>query len=286
MSKYNNLQKDKNVKFFFFVTICLLLFFSCQEKDSLYEAEEKYGNLTLYFTQTIDSKPIQFNQLCYTNAAGNQYQVNEVKYFISRLMLMDIKGKSFAVRQNAGIHYVDHSIPNTLHWKIEGIPPGEYIALSFVFGLDENDNKSYRFVNPPENNFAWPEVLGGGYHYMQINGKFKNREGKIQNMNIHTGIGQIRDENNEIKQFVHNYFTLTLPIQLLINDSIVSSLALNMEIQRWFDTPNLYDFDEFGSGIMQNQHAQQLLKENGENVFEVDSKKVYFRALKKPNLWH
>jgi hypothetical protein len=24
------------------------------------------------------------------------------------------------------------------------------------------------FVNPPEVNMAWPEVLGGGYHYLML----------------------------------------------------------------------------------------------------------------------
>jgi hypothetical protein len=63
---------------------------------------------------------------------------------------------------------------------------------------------------------------------------------------------------------------VTLPVNLLINaENNTIHLALNMEIQRWFDTPNLYNFDEFGTGIMQNLRAQELLKENGKNVFQV-----------------
>jgi hypothetical protein len=42
-----------------------------------------------------------------------------------------------------------------------------------------------------------------------------------------------------------------------------------MEIQRWFDTPNVYNIEEFGTGIMQNQRAQELLRENGWNVFGI-----------------
>jgi hypothetical protein len=106
--------------------------------------------------------------------------------------------------------------------------------------------------------------LGGGYHYMQINGKFLNKEGIIQNMNIHTGIGQEDDK------IIQNYFTITLPVNMNINeDKLLNIIPLNMEIQRWFDTPNLYNFDDFGTGIMQNQEAQKLLKENGGNVFDV-----------------
>ena len=250
--------------FFFALMICGLLVFSCKE-------QEKYGSVEFAFTHTIDGQPIQFNELIYTNEAGNQYQVNEVKYFISRVFLIDVEGKSVEVTQNQGIHYVDCSpgLENTLHWTINEVPQRNYNFISFVFGLDEADNKSNRFVNPPESNFSWPDVLGGGYHYMQINGKFLNKDGVIQNANIHTGIGQLRDENNEITEFVQNYFTVTLPVNFSVYENKRLPLTLNMEIQRWFHTPNLYNFDEFGTGIMQNQRAQALLKGNGWNVFEI-----------------
>jgi len=256
------IHKMYKVKLSFILMICVLLVFSCKK-------QEKYGSVELFFTHTIDEKPLQFNKLIYTNKAGNQYQVNEVKYFISSIFLIDSEGKSVTVAQDHGIHYVDCSLENTLRWKINEIPQRHYVAVSFVFGLDENDNRSNRFVNPPESNFAWPDVLGGGYHYMQINGKFVNKDGVTQNMNIHTGIGQLYNESNEVTQFVHNYFTVTLPVNFSVYEDSTLPLILNMEIQRWFDAPNLYNFDEFGTGIMQKQRAQQLLKENGRNVFDL-----------------
>jgi hypothetical protein len=248
-------------KFLFVLTVCSLFFFSCKK--------EKQGTLELRFTHTIDEQSIELNQLIYTNTAGNLYQLNEVKYFISNVFLLDNEGRRTAVKQDASIHYVDFSLENTLSWKIEEMPQRNYSAISFVFGLDEKDNQSNRFVNPPECNFSWPENLGGGYHYMQLNGKFRNNAEEIQNLNVHTGIGQIYYEETVPTVFVHNYFTVTLPHQFSINEESTTILNLNMEIQRWFDTPNLYNFNTFGTGIMQNQKAQELLKENGENVFSI-----------------
>jgi len=250
-------------KILFLLAASILLAASCKKP--------KEGNVEIYFTHTADGQSVHFNQLIYTNIAGNSYQVNEIKYFISRITLINQKGESVTIAQDKGIHYVDCSLENTLSWKIDHIPQGRYTAISFVFGLDEDDNKNNRFVNPPECNFSWPQPLGGGYHYMQINGKFLNKEGNIQNMNIHTGIGQLYNENNEVTQFVYNFFTVNIPIDFLVETDDVKSLTLNMEIQRWFDTPNLYDFNEFGTGIMQNQKAQQMLKENGWNVFTIEN---------------
>ena len=247
--------------FLFIITVSFLLAVSCTKHEK--------GTVTLHFTHTIDDVPVKFNQLIYTNTVGNKYQVNEIKYFISKLILINEKKELITITQDDGIHYVDCSLEDNLHWSIFQIPDGNYTSISFIFGLDESDNTSNRFVNPPENNFSWPNNLGGGYHYMQINGKFLNREDTLQNLNIHTGIGQLYDENNEITEFVHNHFTITLPIKFSVYAAHTTSLTLNMEIQRWFDTPNLYNFDDFGTGIMQNQLAQKLLKQNGENVFDL-----------------
>jgi len=248
-------------KFFFFFLSLFLLASSC--------TKEKQGNIEINFTHTVDGKPVIFNELIYTNAAGNKYQINEIKYFISKIYLIDDAGNDVIITKDDGIHYVDCSLSNTLSWKISNIPIHHYTGFSFVFGLDETDNISNRFENPPECNFSWPNHLGGGYHYMQINGKFINKEGNLQNMNIHTGIGQIYNENDEVVQFVHNYFIVNLPVNFNVEFNQTTSITLNMEIQRWFDTPNIYNFDDFGTGIMQNQNAQKLLKENGENVFDV-----------------
>jgi len=245
--------------FFYILVFLIFLGTSCNKHES--------GSIEFIFTHTVDGNSVQFNQMLYTNASKNQYQINEIKYFISRIILYDADGKMVEVVQNNGIHYVDCSLSNTLCWKIDKIPQGKYIGISFIFGLDKDNNISNRFVNPPESNFSWPNHLGGGYHYMQINGKFLNKDKNIQNMNIHTGIGQIYNEDKKITDFVHNYFTVNLPATFFIDATHILFLTLNMEIQHWFNTPNLYNFDDFGTGIMQNQTAQQLLKENGVNVF-------------------
>jgi len=251
-------------KFLLFFPL-FLFFFSCKKNEKNIPS----GDIEILFSHTIDENPIQFNQLIYTNKAGNKYQVNEVKYFISRFLFTDSENNTLEIKQDNGIHYVDCSLEKTLHWIIQKVPVNNNISVSFVFGLDENDNLSNRFVNPPESNFFWPDLLGGGYHYMQINGKFLNKEGVVKNINIHTGIGQITDPENGTTQFVHNYFTVNLPVNFMVEDNKTTHIKLNMEIQRWFHSPNLYNFDDFGTGIMQNQHAQQLLKENGKSVFDV-----------------
>ena len=111
------------------------------------------------------------------------------------------------------IHYVDTDLPETWEYALlDKIPAGNYDSISFTFGISEEKNQSLMFVNPPESYMFWPELLGGGYHYMKLNGKWENLESNILPFNFHLGIGQIRDpETQEIIGFEQNYFRVSLP---------------------------------------------------------------------------
>ena len=99
---------------------------------------------------------------------------------------------------------------------------------------------------------AWPDVLGGGYHYMQINGKWLASNDTVRPFNLHTGIGQ-RYENGQVTEFVPNYFRMTLPLR----DFVVTK-----------DATTQLDF-VIGGSIMQNQAAQDMLRENGPHAISV-----------------
>ena len=252
-------------KTFFCLSITLLLLTSCTDK-------EKTGTINLHFQHLVENDPIQLNSLIYTNAAQNVYQVNEIKYFVSKLYFITKDDKMVKVSQNKGIHYVDLNYPTTTSWEIKNIEAAEYKAVQFVFGLDEEDNISNKFPNPPECNFFWPQHLGGGYHYMQINGKWQPSTGSLRNFNFHTGIGQLYYSNatsvDSIYAFVHNYITLTLPVSFVVEKDDETHLEMQMNVSQWFKDPFVYDHNYFGSSIMQNQNAQLIIKANGRDVFK------------------
>ena len=228
------------------------------------------GHLQIHFATEVDGTPVQYDVLDYVNDAGNHYEVNEVRYFISRVVLTQADGTQVTLADGKGIHYYDSDISSTHNWPVsDELPVGKYESISFVFGLDETQNVTGYFVNPPETNMAWPDPIGGGYHYMQINGKWLSNRSNLTPFCLHTGIGQTY-QDNELTGFVQNFFTVTLPLSSFeVKDSEVSKLTLTMNVNNWFREPNVYDFNEWGGAIMQNQAAQEVLKENGKNVFSV-----------------
>ena len=147
----------------------LLLTVSCKEDDPV--AENTSGHISFTFTHLLDGLPLEKDVMKYVNAAGNPYEINQVMYFISDVTLHKSDGTKRLISDWKDIHYVDIDIPETLKWDVyDDIPSGNYDSVSFIFGISGEKNKSFMFVNPPEVNMMWPDILGGGYHYMMING--------------------------------------------------------------------------------------------------------------------
>jgi len=265
------MNKFNLTKYILYISIIFLL--SCKKETTNNEGD--FGKLKIEFSHSVDSLPLVKNQMVYINAAGNQYEISEVKYFIFDLILYDKNKTEVLINKWKAIHYIDIDYPNTLTWNVyDEIPVGKYDSISFIFGLNEARNISFQFVNPPEVNMFWPEILGGGYHYLMINGKWKDSNNQISPFNFHLGIGQIYAggliNTDSIIGYVHNYFKVSIPTpKLSFDKGKTSILKINMNINSWFCTPYIYNHDYWGSNIMQDQDAMNIAKQNGFDVFSV-----------------
>jgi hypothetical protein len=260
--------------FFAFLIILMLNVSSCSTDESE-QPEAPFGTIVFSFDHRVNGQPLKEDEMLYTNAAGNEYLITEVKYFISDITFYRNDGSKKVIGDWKDIFYVDENIPETKTIRFyDNIPAGTYDSITFIFGISQEKNKSYMYVNPPEVNMFWPEVLGGGYHYMMINGKWKDTTGVNMPFNFHLGIGQLYkgDDYNvdSIYAFVQNYFTISLPgSSFTIADKDTVTFQLTMNIENWFQNPHVFDFNQWGGAIMQNQHAMQVVKENGWDVFSI-----------------
>ena len=245
-----------------------LLMTACTDRD-------KHGSLTLFALHEVDGQPLVTDTLNYVNEAGNRYLVNEVQWFLTHLELEDLQGQWVPL---ADVWYIDTNLPERTSLLITDVPVNTYRTLRFTFGLNDTDNTSGRFSNPPESNMFWPDELGGGYHYMKLNGKYLTIDNLLAPLAIHLGRGQ----NAELTVFYDNSFVVELPINLSISEGQENTLQLAMDINQWFSSPKLYDFNTYGSAIMQNQEAQCLLKENGNNVFCILPQNPMEKTMKTP----
>jgi hypothetical protein len=267
--------------------------FSCT-KD---EPAPKEAKIILNFTQFCEGQPLEYDTMKYVNAAGNHYLVNEIQYFISDVKLHRSDGTFQLIDQFEDIHYVDTDIPATQSWQVfDPIIAGNYEKVSFTFGISEAKNQSLMFVNPPERDMFWPDVLGGGYHYLKLNGKWlaaknlvipfktynfimflcqtpSSPDDILKPFNFHLGIGQIYSgggmNTDSITGFVQNYFEVELPNSAFsISDGDTLQFEIRMNVENWFQNPHIWDHNYWGGMIMQNQEAMNTACENGkEDVF-------------------
>lgn len=259
--------------------IAALYLASCGENGSSEDPEPlpETGHISFQFRHHVDGNPIQLDTMQYMNAAGNPFEVNEIMYFISDVTLYKAGGEAILIDEWKDIHYVELAIPSTLTWEVfDDLPVGTYDSITFIFGIPEEKNKSFMFVNPPEDKMMWPDILGGGYHYMMINGKWLDEEDEEQIYNFHLGIGQLYkgDEVNfdSIYAYVQNYFTVSLPhSSLTLAKDQTRQIEVIMNVESWYETPHNFDFNYWGGAIMEVQDAMRMGVENGHDVFEIGS---------------
>ena len=248
------------------VILFALLAVACSKRNEKAEIDLNIG-------YEINGQPLVTDTLCYVNEAGNTFLITEIQWFLSNLELKNEAGDWTTLLQRNlldtadinRVFYMDTNIPESQTLHTQPLPIGHYTALRFTFGLDETDNQTGLFNDPPESEMFWPDVLGGGYHYMKLNGKYLNAEDRLAPLAIHLGIGQ----NEDCTEFYQNYFIVELPIDFHIVANAENQLDLTMVIDNWFRNPHTIDFNEFGSHIMQNQTAQRLLNGNGKDVFRI-----------------
>ncbi|MCQ2286762.1 MAG: hypothetical protein MJZ76_07795, partial [Bacteroidales bacterium] len=166
------------------------------------------------------------------------------------------------------IHYIGNTISSTMKWKIDQrLPAVSYQSISFRLGLSDAQNVTHYFLNAPESNMAWPDALGGGYHYMMINGKWLSNN-ILKPFNFHLGRGQIYDGDN-ITGYIDNSFVVTIPHSGFFFFFYGTSLTLDMNVNQWFNAVEPFDFEYFGGSIMTNQEAQEVARKNGVKAFSI-----------------
>jgi hypothetical protein len=262
-------MNHKRINVFAIFIVLASVLSGCRKDDNNTPGPETdKASVMISFTHSVGNMDFIKDSLRYNNTAGNHYEVNDLQYFISDIILHKQDGGDVMITADNGIHYVDIDLSGTLLWNVaQEIPTGEYSSVSFTFGINESKNKTGLFVNPPERDMFWPEPMGGGYHYMKMNGQWVDTLNNLTPFNFHLGIGMM-DNGMGGMDYIQNYFTVQVPNSAVTMQSgHVYKLGLKMNIASWFDTPNVWDWNVTGGQIMQKQWAMHMACENGVDAF-------------------
>lgn len=236
------------------LTVIGLVFTSC-EKDKPIAT-----NITINFTHTVDGSDLITNSMIYTNEAGEDYNVQTLKYLISDITLHAENGSSIQLDE---VHFINIFDESTFSFTYNDVPNNNYTSISYRMGFDTTKNISNLYVNENYHTaMAWPDMMGGGYHYMKLEGDFND---SLSGYGTHTGGTMGMDYS----------FNNIDDISLIVTDDLGNvDVNINMEINNWYKTPNQIEFSTYGMGIMGNMQMQMDLKQNGmTDVFSISVNK-------------
>ncbi len=263
-------MKRRDTVFWGLGVLLLSLMISCGDKPT---PEPIHPVLRVRIHHTVDGEPIVFDQLRYENEAGNPYLVSEIQYFLSDLALHYKGGETVMLNEENPFHYVDTDLTYTLSWPVtDPLKEGVIEGVSLRLGFRDAVNESFMFPDPPERDMFWPEHLGGGYHYMKLNGKWIPADGSHANLpfNFHLGRGQLYDSLGTVTAYVDNSMPFAFQgLSHPLKEGDTLFLDLTMQVENWFRNPHAYDHDAWGGFIMSNQEAMRCAVENSHDVFNL-----------------
>lgn len=225
--------------------LAMLLLAGCKKE------EQGAGTVGIEIAYKVDSKNLVFDVKDYNCEAGYPYEISKLEYYLSAFSMKDSKGK---LHTSASVFYVNAKRSETNLLTFADVPAGDYTDLYFTIGLDTAKNKTNFLDATVDNtNMAWPDMMGGGYHFMKFEGYFTNAS-------TNTGFALHLGRNGNAVM-VH----LTRSFTVKANQS--NPLNLTMNINEWFKNPQVYDFVTDGQYSMSNNTAMQKLSANGVDVF-------------------
>jgi hypothetical protein len=174
----------------------------------------------------VGTDTLSLSQLSYTNAAGNVWQADLLKYYVSNITLVKENGTSHNL---ANYDLVDEELPDSRIIKGEGIPAGTYTSLRFYVGVDSTRNNSLDQSGDldPGYGMFWP--WNTGYIFFKHEGYYLDTSGALQPLLFHYGTDL-------------SLVTVEIPLQLTITGGS-KTVDIAFDMQSLYDSPNIIDFN-------------------------------------------
>ena len=232
--------------------------------DALLEEEAAESHITFNFTHNFDGLPVtagNFNQFNYVTANGDTINITKLRYLVSHMRLYTIGGDSVMLN-DVPYQLVDLNNGTGLSFTAGESDFGAFAGVGFSFGFDTTDN-SGNYVDLNSASWNVPPMMGGGYHNMQLEGKYKfnGNDSSYAYHNI------AKKRVTMVSPFEANNISIRLGGIALNQHNVVVEIQMN--IAEWFKNPTTWDLNTYHSSLMENYTAQSMMQANGYNVFSL-----------------
>lgn len=226
-------------KYFFFLVLLNFTFLGCVNDDDDFPTEFT-GTLVLEVLHTANGQPLLLDGSFYKNSLGQEFTVEEFKFYLSNIKLRDTEN-NFLFREPNSYHLVSASSTGEAFTVEIPVPVGTYQDLEMAIGVDNGANTSLDNLGDlsPSNNMAWD--WNTGYKFLLLEGRYPQPDGTSKGVVFHIGTDQ-------------NYYTYKLrqsnlqqPLTFRKGETV--RLRLHAEITQLFEQPHTIDFDEINEAM-------------------------------------
>lgn len=247
------MKKIDFLRFLFLAVSGILFFNACTKNEDNAAAPPDAKTPTVSLSFGVDSRSFLFDTIKYFNAAGNNYGVTRLQFYVSAFEFENTDG---VVSKFDDVFYVDARTYTNKSFTFSNLPYGNYKRIKFLIGLDSAHNVENGLPNTVDNyNMVWPSTMGGGYHFMKFEGKFMSND-------IAYGFAMHVGKNK-------NLVTISITKDFSIS-SETAVMNLKMNLNEWFVHPNVYNFNVDGNYSMADSAALAKLALNGTDVFTLN----------------
>ncbi len=206
-----------------------ILFSSCRTKDkinSITPEIKNYGSLTVKVSNEAGGQPITFGTMSFTNAAGNKYSVDLLKYFVSNFTLIRNDGSE---RNFGNYKLIDASDTSTCSFTLDSVSNGSYKAIRFYLGVDSLHNHTVLNQGDlnPISGMVWS--WNTGYIFFKHEGSYINDTGTSKILLYHFGTDAALS-------------TVDIPITQFDINSNKKTLYIKFDLNSLYNAPNTINF--------------------------------------------
>jgi hypothetical protein len=231
--------------------LVLTLFSSCKKDVNSYVPGYSKAKFTVLLT--CDGTKIYVDSLMNINSSGNLYSIHAVNFYISNIKL---KRDDDSIFKSTQIIYIDPLLGLKNNFYLDSIPVGNYTEISFAIGIDSVRNIDYGLNATIDNlNMAWPTVMGGGYHFLKMEGHYFDTTNTVQGYALHIG------KNMNLITVRQN--------QVIKQRNDVHEYSIIFNTNEAFTNPYNYDLNIENNYTMSDSVAMLKIKNNIKHAFHI-----------------
>ncbi|MCP4522088.1 MAG: hypothetical protein GY827_10425 [Cytophagales bacterium] len=213
----------KIIKYFVIALVSIFALTSCTEEDVVTD-----GTVVLKISNVADDAPLVLDKN-YTNANGDQFSIENIKYYLSNVTLTNEDGTTYEVPDS--YHLIDNISEDI---TLTDIPLGTYTDISFSIGVDAVANSSTAQPGDldPSNEMAWN--WDTGYKFFLLEGRYISKSDEEGTFTFHIGKNA-------------NYKTLKFTKTITIEENSTIEYNFEGDVQAVFSGPNTINLETTNS---------------------------------------